>query len=247
MNRKQFIQSHGATCQNWTWSWSFVNASRKFVIFGVWDTHDDGRKALILSESWQTSRRGKKQAAYGQSREHIRLVEEAGYTLMTFPMIYSAAREENGTGPAKIQGFTPQLSTKNLHRIGASWFAADDEVVPSLPEEVGMAESLVEGAASTVVVNAYERNAVARRRCLEHHGYSCKVCGFNFEQAYGEIGKGFIHVHHIVPLHTIKASYQVDPINDLVPVCPNCHAMIHSTRPPQAMDELRQVLAARCS
>jgi 5-methylcytosine-specific restriction protein A len=49
----------------------------------------------------------------------------------------------------------------------------------------------------------------------------------NFEEKYGEIGRNFIHVHHIVPISTIGQEYQIDPEKDLVPVCPNCHAMLH--------------------
>ena len=53
------------------------------------------------------------------------------------------------------------------------------------------------------------------------------ICGFDFEKTYGEIGKGFIHVHHIVPVSEIGESYRVDYEKDLIPVCPNCHAMLH--------------------
>ena len=68
------------------------------------------------------------------------------------------------------------------------------------------------------------------------------MCGFNFEQTYGEIGEGYIHVHHIKPLSEIQEGYEVDPINDLLPVCPNCHAMLHKKTPPYTPKELRKVL-----
>ncbi len=95
------------------------------------------------------------------------------------------------------------------------------------PEEIPEGVKYFEGAVSYVKVNAYERNPAARDACLEHHGTNCAVCGFNFGAAYGEIGTDFIHVHHLKPLASVKKSYQVDPINDLRPVCPNCHAMLH--------------------
>lgn len=57
---------------------------------------------------------------------------------------------------------------------------------------------------------------------------------------YGEIGNGFIHVHHLVPLSAIKENYHLDPINDLIPVCPNCHAMLHRQNPPLTPEELKQ-------
>ena len=84
-----------------------------------------------------------------------------------------------------------------------------------------------EGARKTVLVNKYERSSIARMKCIEHHGCKCSICGFDFEKAYGELGKGFIHVHHLVPLATIGKEYRVDYDRDLIPVCPNCHAMLH--------------------
>lgn len=245
MNRKQFIESQGATCRNWTWSWSFINEQKKTIIFGAWDKHQMGNRSLILSEEWETSRRGKKQPAYAQSREHIRLVEEEGYRLMTFPMVYSDANEEGGIGPAKIKGFTPKLMAKSLIRVGPCWYASDDKDVPRLPEELAPGEELIEGASKSVSVNSYERNPVARAQCLDHHGYTCKICSFNFETFYGAIGKNYIHVHHLLPLSEIKGEYVVDPLNDLVPVCPNCHAMIHSTRPALQIEQLKKHLRDR--
>jgi 5-methylcytosine-specific restriction enzyme A len=244
MNRKQFIESQGATCRNWTWSWSFINKKEKVIIFGAWDRHTDGNTSLILSEDWKTSRRGKKAAAYEQSREHIRLIEEEGYRLMTFPMKYSDAnKDEDGIGPAKIEGFEPKLTEKSLKRVGGNWYASDDALGNLLPEEVESPEQFIEGASKTVAVNTYERNTVARAKCVKHHGYRCAVCDFDFAVFYGAIGDNYIHVHHIVPLSEIGKEYVLDPIKDLIPVCPNCHAIIHRTRPTLSVDQLRKHLA----
>ena len=96
-------------------------------------------------------------------------------------------------------------------------------------EEIENPGELIEGAKKILIVNQYERNPEARRQCIEAHGCYCHVCGIDFAQKYGELGEGFIHVHHIVPLSTIGEDYVVDPVNDLIPVCPNCHAMLHRT------------------
>ena len=83
--------------------------------------------------------------------------------------------------------------------------------------------------------------------CLEHHGYACQVCELRFEERYGEFGRGFIHVHHVIPLGQIEDhdSHTVDPVKDLVPVCPNCHAMVHRPRDRAlTVDELKQLLSA---
>jgi len=68
-------------------------------------------------------------------------------------------------------------------------------------------------------------------------------CGFNFEVAYGPLGEDFIHVHHIVPIGTVGAEYSVDPVKDLIPVCPNCHAMIHRVNPPLVIEQLKEILS----
>jgi 5-methylcytosine-specific restriction protein A len=104
--------------------------------------------------------------------------------------------------------------------------------------------SYLEGAVSSVLVNAYERNQDARRACISHFGVSCRVCDVNFGAVYGSLGEGYIHVHHIKPIHLCGGEYEVDPIKDLIPVCANCHAMIHRRRIPLTVDELRGILKA---
>jgi 5-methylcytosine-specific restriction protein A len=113
--------------------------------------------------------------------------------------------------------------------------AIDSDV---LPQGVRYAE----GAQKRVVVNAYERSTRARRACIAHHGSSCAVCGMNFRDKYGEMGEGFIHVHHTRALAFTRRAYRVDPVRDLLPVCPNCHAMLHATTPPLDLDELRKIV-----
>jgi predicted HNH restriction endonuclease len=110
------------------------------------------------------------------------------------------------------------------------------------PEEVEINTILKEGSVKKIVVNAYERNPKAREKCLIHHGYSCKVCEVNFENIYGDIGKEFIHVHHLKEISEIGTEYEIDPINDLQPVCPNCHAMLHQRKPCYSIDELKSML-----
>lgn len=85
-----------------------------------------------------------------------------------------------------------------------------------------------EGASHQTTVTSYERNPFARQKCLEKYGYACQICGLKFEDKYGEVGKDFIHVHHIEFIASKGGkSHKVDPIKDLIPVCPNCHAMLH--------------------
>ncbi|MEI7502279.1 MAG: HNH endonuclease [Paludibacter sp.] len=126
---------------------------------------------------------------------------------------------------------------KNLTEIRQSEenFYPDD-----LPTET--TEELYEGVKKTVIVNSYERNPKARKLCIEYWEAICAVCSVDFEKIYGEIGKGFIHVHHLTPISKIGETYQVDPINDLIPVCPNCHSMLHRNEPPLTIYDLKKII-----
>ena len=132
----------------------------------------------------------------------------------------------------------PQL-VQALEELG--WVELKEE---GLAEEITEVEPqmLREGSIREINVNAYERNPKARRKCIAHYGSKCVVCQFDFESRYGEIGKGFIHVHHEKPIATIGEEYEIDPIADLKPVCPNCHAIIHKRKPAFSIEEVRAIL-----
>lgn len=100
---------------------------------------------------------------------------------------------------------------------------------------------LFEGAKRIITVNSYERNPVARRLCIEYYGTTCSVCDFDFGKEYGEIGQGFIHVHHLTRVADIGETYEIDPIKDLRPVCPNCHSMLHTDKDTLTIDELKNL------
>ena len=107
-------------------------------------------------------------------------------------------------------------------------------------------EGLPEGAVKSVKVNKYERNPSARKKCIAHHGAVCAVCRIDFGTQYGGVASGYIHVHHVVPISSIKKTYLLDPIKDLVPVCPNCHAVIHhGVKTPRTITEVRSLMGLR--
>jgi 5-methylcytosine-specific restriction enzyme A len=110
------------------------------------------------------------------------------------------------------------------------------------PDEVPERRNYVAGAVSQVLVNRYERDPRARDACLKKLGRRCRVCNLRFKDRYGEIGEGFIHVHHIKPLAATRRQYRLNPEKDLVPVCPNCHAMLHKKEPPLFIHELQKLL-----
>ncbi|MDQ0246141.1 5-methylcytosine-specific restriction protein A [Bacillus fengqiuensis] len=87
-----------------------------------------------------------------------------------------------------------------------------------------------DGAAHTYYGTRYERDPRNRLRAIDIHGLSCVACGFNFEKVYGERGKDFIEIHHIKPVSTLNEETEINPEKDLVPVCSNCHRMMHRKR-----------------
>lgn len=115
----------------------------------------------------------------------------------------------------------------------------------TLPDELYDTISLYEGSKHQILVNAYERNTKARQTCIAHYGTKCFICNFDFADKYGKIGNGYIHVHHIKPLSEINERYEINPIHDLRPVCPNCHAMLHRNKPALSIDELKNIVFER--
>ncbi len=153
---------------------------------------------------------------------------------------------EHDRDPFTFAGLGQATKVRDETPVGVVWSVSPvattlDDV--RLPEEVPDDGTVIEGAKKAVLVNVYERDPQARRRCIAAWGLACVVCNFDFERAYGAMGAGFIHVHHLRPLSDIGEAYALDPVADLRPVCPNCHAMIHRHTPALSIDFLRQALA----
>jgi len=95
-----------------------------------------------------------------------------------------------------------------------------------------------EGAVYSEVVKKYERSRYNRALCLKYYGFMCRGCGDKLAEKYGPIGTDVIHVHHLVPVSEMGGTYQLNPIKDLIPLCPNCHNIVHKKNPPMAIPEL---------
>lgn len=153
-----------------------------------------------------------------------------------------ARRDGNATRKVRLRLTVPDYTANDFRRleivlaqpIGEDAYRSADETEP----EPG--QTFAEGAVKQVTVNRYERDPRARRACLDEYGFKCVVCGLDFELKYGEIGKGFIHVHHLRELSSLGEGYKVNPIDDLRPVCPNCHAMLHTQRPALLPENLKR-------
>ena len=114
------------------------------------------------------------------------------------------------------------------------------------PLETIETEHRIEGKQVKIYTTKYERDPANRREAIRIHGTRCMVCDFDFEEAYGELGKDFIEVHHTKPLHSLEHEVVVNPEEDLVCLCSNCHRMIHRRRDKiMTVEELRELMEER--
>ena len=114
--------------------------------------------------------------------------------------------------------------------------------VESLEGSEREAINFTEGAIVQQTVDRRERNPQARQACIEKYGCKCVVCGFDFEAKYGAVGSGYIEVHHLKPISLTDDEYEITA-DDLVPLCANCHAMVHRRSPePFTPDELKEMI-----
>jgi predicted HNH restriction endonuclease len=141
---------------------------------------------------------------------------------------------------AKSVGKT--IGKKTFGDTGGIYLLSEEFATSNYPDEVD-SSGYAEGATKQVTINAFERNSKARAECIMQHGTSCYVCKFDFSKTYGkELGAEFIHVHHLKEISKIKKEYIVNPVKDLLPLCPNCHAMVHKRKPALHPDQLKKIM-----
>lgn len=100
-----------------------------------------------------------------------------------------------------------------------------------------------EGKRIAYYTTKYERKPQNRDAAIRIHGYRCAVCGFDYAERYGDLGKGFIEVHHIKPLYSLDEEITPDPATDMVCLCANCHRMIHRKKGDiMTVEELRTIV-----
>jgi 5-methylcytosine-specific restriction protein A len=149
----------------------------------------------------------------------LRLIEQVSNDKMRLDNLKKNGLNSAPEGPIKIKD-------ENLLKYIEKYFT-DKYQREFFPEIVNEDETDYEGAKRNITVNKYERSSKARENCIKIHGTNCKICSKKLSDIYGEIGKDFIHIHHLVPIHEIGINYKINFRTDLIPVCPNCHAMLH--------------------
>ena len=153
-------------------------------------------------------------------------------------------RYESGTPqqiePAELRLLKISRNTFEVELIDPVQIAIDS--IPS--DEPTPSPLRKEGAVKYSEFRTYERDPKIRTEAIRLHGLRCQACGFDFGEMYGAYGEGFIEIHHLHPLFEIGESHEVNPLTDLVPICSNCHRMIHRWKDRMlSVEELRTMVS----
>jgi hypothetical protein len=120
---------------------------------------------------------------------------------------------------------------------------AQTDVPPNFAEPL---DPRPEGQRVQRLVWRIERDPANRKAAIRLHGTRCKACEIDFRERYGPaFDKGFIHIHHLKPLAAAEEAQKPDIVNDLCPLCPNCHAAAHFGRPydaPRTIADIKAML-----
>ena len=162
------------------------------------------------------------------------LFDKAGF------IVVNSSSELDGFGIKfkKRTNVSKLISSASTYQLISAWQV-------NLAEEVLQEDNreYFEGIATTISVNRYERNREARNKCISRYGCVCQACGTKLSDIYGPAARDCIHVHHITTISSVGEEYQLDPILDLIPLCPNCHAVTHLRKEPYSIKELQDMIA----
>lgn len=211
---------------------------------GVWKS---GR--FIMYEIYNGSAQFKITCSFGlkgltrsQHKDGIKLIEKCGAAGQAEQDLYFLQEWQYPSAAGKLDKIMEAIQDFSEFEMSyfetelSKWLKDHEYVIKSFPDISQTViekdelpdELLVEGGMKDILTNKYERNMTARKKCIAYYGTSCQICGFDFGEKFSPEFSGKIHVHHKIPLYTIKSDYVVDPIKDLIPVCPNCHMVLHS-------------------
>jgi len=129
--------------------------------------------------------------------------------------------------------------------IALGMFLSLMNVVPTTTDAPELVTGHTEGKSYQVVSTRYERSLLNRKFCIALKGYTCAICGFDFCSFYGDVGEGFIEVHHIEPVSLMDIEKTINPETDLIPVCSNCHSILHRRTPPYSPEDIISLISGR--
>lgn len=157
-----------------------------------------------------------------------------------WPATWTAIEIQATRTPVAIDLNDPPTATKTVVSVAVPVLGMAIALMPVESDAGPQADT--EGATTSVTLDRFERSRVNRMACIAIQGVRCKVCGFDFAAVYGSLGEGYVEVHHLVQLADVAAPHVVDPAIDLIPVCSNCHSMLHRKREVMAPEQLRGIL-----
>ena len=150
--------------------------------------------------------------------------------------------------PSDFRGhLTYMVRNERLHVLPQKDWSRHNAILPSDPvllrnmEGEEIFEGYSEGKVETALVNRYERDPRNRKVAIAKHGTRCFGCRHEMRELYGDIATGFIHIHHVRPLSRTDGPTKPE-IDDLVPLCPNCHAVVHLQSPPLSIHQLQKLV-----
>lgn len=211
----------------------YKNADKIDGVTVIFCAHSDTLKKSVIIGWYKNATVYRKRPEYNGRQYNIECSSENAFLLdedsRTF-VVPRAAQDGFGFGQANVWYAKEEQASAFVASV-FKYIEDDDTSSLSAPETIPQVipeEYKESGIGKKVLVNKYERNPIARRKCLELQGTNCKVCGFNSSKVYGVNFENKIEVHHIKPINEIQGDYKVDPEHDLIPVCPNCHMMLHT-------------------
>jgi len=200
------------------------------------------RNATVYRELQDSPQGRPCEASDGSSVQyHVVAAEADACLLRPAERSFSIPRARGFMGQSNTSYMESEIAASLVTEVRAYIQRGGSDSAIRFADEVP-AGKYTEGATSKVTVNAFERDPRARRACIDHWGTDCSACGASMGAIYGDDVDGLIHVHHLSPLSSVRHARSVDPIRDLRPVCPNCHAVIHHSDPPLTIDEVRALM-----
>lgn len=229
-------------------SWLYFNQRRTKLIVGrgllidyttltienAWSRYGIGNGALSLAE---LTDRARTVLGIKDNNAKIGCIVLSELEFLTAETNYTVSEQEysrNIVGPKYLQDHEiPYLHDRfQTGNKGERAYSLEDE----------SPRSYTEGESSYSYRKGFERNPAARKKCLSHHGHNCRACGILLEDVYGPVAREFIHVHHVSMISESEGTRVVDPIKDLIPLCPNCHSMVHRKMPPYTITEIQEMM-----
>ena len=245
----KYLVALGAPMANVRQSWGAQHPSTRAIYSLIWIDEfaeiDGVQHAAVLT----FDRPAKSKYGYRERERHLDEVQNTDIQHYGIPVTHGGDR---GKGVIGFDDTTLLLLEKKRIPHDGVYYARILDTVPVDHEEQAQAEesfasdnTFTEGARRTIITTAPERDPAARDACIAHYRredgvLTCQVCGWTKPNG---VRKTIIEVHHRTPVSDYAGETEIDPITDLIPLCPTCHRIVHDTDPPMSVEALCSLVA----